>query len=220
VLTWKTAQAQFPWGIMLVMGSAVVISNGVKISGLASVVGVYLAGVSASLGSLPLMFAVTTCIAGLTQLTSNLAAASVILPLLIPVAQETLQHPLLLLLPATVGSSFGFMLPGAAGPNTVVFTTERVAISDFLQTGALVTAACVLICTPVLLFTADLTFGVLGPFPQWACDYSKDCSWLEVAGVVGDTWVDSQACVRVNGPPTMEQLCRLRNGTHLVVADF
>lgn len=43
-------------------------------------------------------------------------------------------HPLYYGLPATVGASFGFMLPTATPPNAVVYSVAKLRIHDMVHT--------------------------------------------------------------------------------------
>jgi sodium-dependent dicarboxylate transporter 2/3/5 len=44
-------------------------------------------------------------------------------------------NPLMLMIPATIAASMGFMLPVATPPNAIVFTSRRVRIADMARVG-------------------------------------------------------------------------------------
>lgn len=56
-----------------------------------------------------------------TQICSNAASATMLLPVLRDCALEIGMNPLYLMLPPTLVTSFAFMLPVSTGPNAVCF---------------------------------------------------------------------------------------------------
>jgi hypothetical protein len=56
------------------------------------------------------------------------------------------------------------MLPAANASNSVVFATQRLAITDFIGPGGILTLACVVIGSPVIYYMVRFPF----PFPR-AC---------------------------------------------------
>lgn len=216
LLTWSVAQQHLPWGILLLLGAGFALADGCEASGLTLVLGRHLAEALAGLSQIKLVFTIVSALSVLTQLTSNVATANTLLPLLSAVSQARLTHPMLLLLPATIACSFAFMLPAANASNSVVFATQRLSITDFIGTGGLLTLACVVIGSPVIYYMADAVFGVLGPFPQWACN-EKHCAWIPLEGFVDGIPVSEQACaLSVRFP----EYCFLRNGSLVELSLF
>jgi hypothetical protein len=147
----------------------------------------------------------------LTELTSNTATALIMLPILGAVSYDTLVHPMLLLVPVGMATSFAFSLPAATPPNSVIFAQGRVGFSTFLRTGVKIDALAILIASFIGLGMAIVVFDALGPFPEASCvALPEECQWVDVPGVVAGREVSSQACV-VKDPD--ERLCRLANGT-------
>jgi sodium-dependent dicarboxylate transporter 2/3/5 len=95
-------------------------------SGLSTVV----ASLFTALNSVPalgLVAIVTYVIIFLTEITSNMATASIVVPILAATGISVGLHPLSLVLPATLACSCAFMLPTATVPNAVVFATDRIS---------------------------------------------------------------------------------------------
>ena len=75
------------------------------------------------LESLPLwalVGVICVIIAGLTEVTSNMATANILLPVLAELARANKMNPLYLMIPAAVTCSYAFMLPVATPPNAIV----------------------------------------------------------------------------------------------------
>lgn len=134
LMDWNKCK-KIPWNIVLLLGAGFAIAEGVKTSGLAD-------ELSKSLDFLnqtPYL-AMTPCICiisgVMTELiTSNNATTTLLVPLLIQIAQNINVHPLLLMVPGAVGAQFAFLLPTATPSNIVGFTTGHIEIVDMLKVG-------------------------------------------------------------------------------------
>ena len=134
LLDWKTIETRMPWGILLLFGGGFALAAGFTKTGLTGWVGDQLTGLS----SFPL-WAVVLCvcliITFLTELTSNTATSTIILPVMGAAAVVAGFHPLMLMLPATLSASFAFMLPVATPPNAIVFGSGWVTIPTMSRAG-------------------------------------------------------------------------------------
>lgn len=133
LLEWKDMQ-KLPWGVLLLFGGGIALAVGFDKSGLALWLGTQLnsiQGISVLLLLLILIFSVNF----LTEITSNLATTSVILPILAPLALTLHMHPYPLMVGAAMAASCAFMLPVATPPNALVFGTGYFKISDMLKVG-------------------------------------------------------------------------------------
>jgi len=105
----------------------------------------------------------------LTELTSNTATASILVPVMAAASVSLGQHPLLLALPAALSASFAFMLPVATPPNAIVFSTSLVSIRTMATTGFSLNFLGVILVTLLLYVVGISVFGmVLGTAPAWA----------------------------------------------------
>lgn len=133
LLTWEDTQ-KLPWGIVLLFGGGMALASGFKSSGLALWIGSQMT----LLDGVALFVLVVTLVAAvnfLTEITSNLATTSMLLPILAPMAMSIDVHPLLLMVSATVAASCAFMLPVATPPNAVVFGSGYLRIPDMVRVG-------------------------------------------------------------------------------------
>ncbi len=133
LLPWEEA-VRIPWGIVLLFGGGFSLAHAFQVSGLAAWIGARLHG----LGVLPyplliLMVALLTTF--LTELTSNTATATVLLPILAAVAEGIHQPPLPIMVAAALAASFAFMLPVATPPNAIVFGSGRLRVAHMVRAG-------------------------------------------------------------------------------------
>ncbi|MZH42275.1 MAG: SLC13/DASS family transporter, partial [Nitrospinae bacterium] len=155
-LDWKTVQEKIPWGILLLFGGGFALASGFGATGLDKWIGNKLTGVA----GWPLWLVVLSiCIAitFLTELTSNTATTTMILPILGMSAVAVNIHPLFFMVPATLAASFAFMLPVATPPNAIVFGSGWVSIPQMSRTGfALNFAGAGIVTVAVLILVESL----------------------------------------------------------------
>ncbi len=71
--------------------------------------------------------------AAFTEFNSNVASASILLPLVGRLAVTSGQNPLLFMMPVTLATSFAFCLPIATAPNAIAFGTGCMTVSDMIK---------------------------------------------------------------------------------------
>ena len=71
----------------------------------------------------------------LSEATSNTATATLMAPLAVSLAQAAHVSPLPAALGATLGASFGFMLPISTGPNAMAYATGLVRVRQMMRAG-------------------------------------------------------------------------------------
>jgi len=133
LMNWKSAK-KLPWDVLLIFGAGLAIAKGFSQTDLAT----WLASQFMAVDFLPAMVISLIVIAGinfLTEVTSNTATASMILPLLITLAASLNMPPLPLLVGAALAASCAFMLPVATPPNAIVFSSGKIKIGDMVKTG-------------------------------------------------------------------------------------
>lgn len=167
VMDWHWA-SKMPWGVLILFGGGLSMASGFKATGLAAWLGSQV-GLLANAPILLLVFAVTTLIIFLTELTSNTATSAMVMPILSAVAIGLGQSPLLLIVPAAIAASCAFMLPVATPPNAIVFGSGYVTIPQMAKSGFglnLIGIALVIVVTYLLVLPVfDV---VIGEIPGWA----------------------------------------------------
>lgn len=166
VMDWKTA-SKLPWGIVLLFGGGFALASGFKESGLSEWFGNQLIGLGTFSPAL-LIGSICFMITFLTELTSNTATAEMVLPILGALSVAIARNPLLLMIPATLASSFAFMMPVATPPNAIIFGTGRIRIIDMVKAGFFLNLIGVLILTIGILILGFLLDIDPGQMPDWA----------------------------------------------------
>jgi sodium-dependent dicarboxylate transporter 2/3/5 len=134
LLDWPTATT-IPWGILLMFGAGITIAKAFFESGLAELIGAELSGVVASMPIYLVILLICLSITFFTEVNSNLATTTLVLPILAATAIST-DIPLeLLMIPATISASCAFMLPVATAPNAIAYATEQISIKDMMREG-------------------------------------------------------------------------------------
>jgi len=133
VLTWEVAK-EIPWGLLLLFGGGIAIAKAFQQSGLSQAIGGQLVG----LQELPILFMVAGLCLGvtfLTEVTSNTATTTLLMPILVSAAMASQMDPKLWMVPAALSASCAFMLPVATAPNAIVFGSGAVSTKEMSSTG-------------------------------------------------------------------------------------
>ncbi|HHJ80103.1 MAG TPA: DASS family sodium-coupled anion symporter, partial [Candidatus Tenderia electrophaga] len=124
LLDWKTA-VNIPWDIMILFGGGFALAAGFAASGLTEWLGSQLSLLQ-SANLVVLIAAVVVMVIFLTEVTSNTATASLLLPVMAGFAMAADVPALSLMAAVALASSFAFMLPVATPPNAIVFSSRQV----------------------------------------------------------------------------------------------
>lgn len=150
ILDWKTAES-IPWGILILFGGGLALAEGFKETGLAEWIGqrfTLIEGISFFF----LLLIIVAAVNFLTEVTSNVATASMLLPILASVALKLNLHPFGLMVGATLAASCAFMLPVATPPNAVVFGSGYLKMNDMVKAGFWLNILSILIVTLLVYF--------------------------------------------------------------------
>ncbi|ODS59498.1 MAG: hypothetical protein ABS36_00765 [Acidobacteria bacterium SCN 69-37] len=133
-MTWERAQ-RIDWGIILLFGGGLAMGQLADSTGLSKGMGEWVAQMFPDAGTvgLTLVFAAAGVI--LSEAASNTAAANIVVPMAIAVAQAAGISPLEPALAATLGASMGFMMPVSTPPNAIVYSSGHVPIGAMIRHG-------------------------------------------------------------------------------------
>ncbi|MFZ5876827.1 MAG: SLC13 family permease [Nitrospirota bacterium] len=135
-LSWEEAE-RIDWGTILLFGSGLALGELMFKTGLSEAIGhgavtwLGVDGLWAITG-----FAIATGIV-LSELTSNTASATMVIPVVIAIAESAGVSALPPALGACLGASFGFMLPVSTPPNAIVYGSGLVPIGRMIRAGVL-----------------------------------------------------------------------------------
>ena len=132
-LNWARAE-KIPWGALMVFAGGIALAKGFERSGLSDLLAANLGALTA----LPLPIMLLGLCLGVTlmsEIASNTATAVLLMPVLAAVAQANELNPALLMLPAALAASLGFMLPVATAPNAIAYGTGMVSSRQMLRAG-------------------------------------------------------------------------------------
>jgi len=133
LLDWQTAN-KIPWGVLLLFAAGIAIAKAFVVTGLSQVIGDALSFVTV-MPILMLIMVLALCVTFLTELTSNTATTTLLMPILAATAVSVDMDPLILMVPATISASCAFMLPVATAPNAVIFGSEQITVDRMIREG-------------------------------------------------------------------------------------
>ncbi|KAM9216217.1 solute carrier family 13 member 1 [Dugong dugon] len=166
LITWKEFQSFMPWDIAILVGGGFALADGCEESGLSQWIGNKLS----PLGSLPVWLIIlisSTIVTSLTEVASNPATITIVLPILSPLAEAIEVNPLYLLLPCTLCVSFAFLLPVANPPNAIVYSYGHLKVIDMVKAGLGVNIVGVAVVM-LGMFTWIVPMFDLHTYPAWA----------------------------------------------------
>jgi sodium-dependent dicarboxylate transporter 2/3/5 len=105
----------------------------------------------------------------LSELTSNVATANALLPIIAGTAIALRVDPRLLMIPATVAASCGFMLPVSTPPHAIVFGTGRIRLTEMARYGLVLNLLGAVLILLTTLYLLEPQLGIQpGRLPDWA----------------------------------------------------
>ncbi|MGJ5713328.1 SLC13 family permease [Staphylococcus auricularis] len=158
IIDWDVAK-ELPWGVLILFGGGLALAKGISSSGLANWLGEQLTlldGVSPLL----IVIVITLFVLFLTEITSNTATATMILPILATLSVAVNVHPLLLMVPAAMAANCAYMLPVGTPPNAIVFGTGKLEIKEMAKVGFWVNMISVIIIVVVVYYFMPIVLGI------------------------------------------------------------
>lgn len=151
LLDWESA-VKLPWEIIILFGGGFTLASGFAESGLTAWIVTRLGLLEATPPWL-LVAAVTLLVIFLTEVTSNTATATIVLPVVGALAAAMGMEAAELMIPAAIAASYAFMLPVATPPNAIVFSSGQLTIPQMARAGLWMNLIASLVITLfVLLF--------------------------------------------------------------------
>uniref|UniRef100_A0A3B3V202 Solute carrier family 13 member 5a n=2 Tax=Poecilia TaxID=8080 RepID=A0A3B3V202_9TELE len=166
LLTWQVTQDKMPWDIILLLGGGFALAKGSEVSGLSRWLGDQMTPLH-SIPSWAIAIIICLLITTFTECASNVATATLFLPVLASMSQSISLNPLYVMIPCTLSASFAFMLPVATPPNALVFSSGFLKVSDMAKTGVVMNIIGICCITLAINSWGRVLFS-LDSFPLWA----------------------------------------------------
>jgi solute carrier family 13 (sodium-dependent dicarboxylate transporter), member 2/3/5 len=133
-LRWKDA-SRIDWGTVLLFGGGILLGDLGNKTGLAGDWGRAMIEATGASSPWALVALVTAAAILLSELASNTASATLMVPIAFALAQSAGTPPVPAVLGATIGASFGFMMPISTAPNAMAYATGQVSIRQMIAAG-------------------------------------------------------------------------------------
>ncbi|TWK75309.1 Sodium-dependent dicarboxylate transporter SdcS [Bacillus paralicheniformis] len=165
ILDWNVSK-DLPWGILLLFGGGLALAAGFKETGLAEWIGGRLT-VLDGFHFVVIVIVSTALVLFLTEITSNTATATMILPVLASLALALNVHPFALMVPAAMAANCAFMLPVGTPPNAIIFASGKLKISEMVKTGFVINIFTLILIIGAVFYILPHLWGVdLTVFPD------------------------------------------------------
>jgi sodium-dependent dicarboxylate transporter 2/3/5 len=135
-ITWKQA-TKIDWGTLLLFGGGITLGNLMFETKLAEAVGKGLLELSGATSMWGITFAAIFIAILVSEATSNTAAANMVVPVMISLSMAANVNPVPPAIGATIGASWGFMLPVSTPPNAIVYGSGMIPITKMIRAGFL-----------------------------------------------------------------------------------
>jgi sodium-dependent dicarboxylate transporter 2/3/5 len=157
LLTWTEAR-RIPWDVLLFFGGGLTLAQAFEAQGLTN----WMAAGLDRLQGLPvwvILLGLASVVLLLSELASNLAVATMVMPIAAALGRTVGLSPALLMLVAGFAASTGFALPIATPPNTIVFGSGMVTARQMARAGVLLDVVSV---ATIVIIVSLLGQAVLG----------------------------------------------------------
>jgi sodium-dependent dicarboxylate transporter 2/3/5 len=158
LLDWEFAQQRIPWGVVLLIGSGFAIAGGIDATGLSATIGSSVATWRTG-SDLAQVGAIAMGVTLLSELGSNTAVASLVLPILARTAEVWNMAPVSVMVPAALAASCGFMLPIASPMQAIVFASGHLSVKQMVKAGIWMDLAGVLLLVGLWALLGAAVFG-------------------------------------------------------------
>lgn len=159
LLDWESA-VKIPWDVVLLFGGGLSLAAAIASTGLGDWLGEQL-GVLTTLAPALIILALAAFVIFSTELTSNVATAAALMPVVIAMAGAADIDPARLALPVALSASCAFMFPMATAPNAIAYASGEVSIPRMAAIGLKLNLIGVLLITAIAYFLTPLILPAL-----------------------------------------------------------
>jgi solute carrier family 13 (sodium-dependent dicarboxylate transporter), member 2/3/5 len=133
IMNWETA-VTIPWGILILIGGGLALAHAFTETGLDQWISNQLLFVE-NLNYILIVLVIVAISIFFGEIASNTASAALLIPIAVSLASSISIDPLLLMVPLTIATSFGFIMPVGTPPNAIVFGSKYVTAPKMAKAG-------------------------------------------------------------------------------------
>lgn len=157
LLNWESA-VRIPWDVLILFGGGFALAQGFQQSGLTEWIGQQLDFLQ-QVHWFVLVIGVAVVTIFLTEMTSNTATASMLLPVVAGLAAAAGQDAFAPMVATALAASFAFMLPVATPPNAIVFASRQVTIAEMARAGIWMNLIAIVLIAAFVAFVLPWVWG-------------------------------------------------------------
>ena len=156
LVPWE-ATRRLPWGILLLFGGGMTLAKAMESTGLINIIADLVS--KNQMSSVLIYLILIGSMLFLTELMSNVALATMYIPVVIGIAGGLGMNPLLLSLPVAMAASCAFMLPISTPPNAIVFSSGYIRVKQMIKAGFMLNIISVIILLTAAFSIIKWVFG-------------------------------------------------------------
>lgn len=167
LITWKIVQQKMPWGLIFLLGGGFAIAEGSKASGMSHLIAITLKSYMEYDKLIVLTICCVTAIIITQLISSNVATANILLPIVAEIAVVNKIDPIYLTLPVTACCSYAYLLPVSTPPNALAANPCHMPVYEMMKVGFWIALFCTVAAMGILPWYAPQVLHLDG-FPDWA----------------------------------------------------
>ena len=157
IMNWETA-VTIPWGVLILIGGGLALAHAFTETGLDQWISNQLLFVE-NLNYILIVLVIVTIAIFFGEIASNTASAALLIPIAASLASSISIDPLLLMVPLTIATSYGFIMPVGTPPNAIVFGSKYVTAPKMAKAGFPLDIIGILLVTVLTTIMAPWIFG-------------------------------------------------------------
>ncbi|WP_299794669.1 DASS family sodium-coupled anion symporter [uncultured Shewanella sp.] len=145
VVKWKDIDETTDWGVLLLFGGGICLSNVLKETGTSVFLAQNLSDYLQQADLFIILLMVATFVVFLTEFASNTASTALLVPIFASIAEVLGVSPVILSALIGIAASCAFMLPVATPPNAIVFSSGHIKQREMMRTGVILNLICIVV---------------------------------------------------------------------------
>ncbi len=153
VVKWQDIDKMTDWGVLLLFGGGICLSNVLKETGTSVFLAQSLSEYLQQADLFVILLMIVTFVVFLTEFASNTASTALLVPIFASIAEVLGVSPVILSALIGISASCAFMLPVATPPNAIVFGSGHIKQREMMRVGVILNLICIVtLSTFVWLF--------------------------------------------------------------------